>query len=45
MMKAILVGLGHNPDPAAQRAHDDADGRYRDVYFALKTVFAATGQA
>jgi xylulokinase len=35
----------HDPDPAAREAYDDAYGRYRDVYFALKPVFAAAGQA
>jgi xylulokinase len=31
----------HEPDPAAREAYDEAYRRYRDVYFALKPVFAA----
>ena len=30
----------HEPDPAARDAYDEAYSRYRDVYFALKPVFA-----
>jgi xylulokinase len=29
----------HEPDPSRRQAYDDAYGRYRDVYFALKPVF------
>jgi sugar (pentulose or hexulose) kinase len=29
----------HQPDPAAREAYEEAYGRYRDVYFALKPVF------
>ena len=31
----------HVPDPEASEAYEDAYRRYRDVYFALKPVFAA----
>jgi xylulokinase len=31
----------HRPDPAAREAYEDAYRRYREVYFALKPVFAA----
>jgi xylulokinase len=31
----------HAPDPAAAGAYEDAYRRYRDVYFALKPVFAS----
>jgi xylulokinase len=31
----------HVPDPASKEAYDEAYRRYRDVYFALKPVFAA----
>jgi xylulokinase len=30
----------HQPDPTAREAYDEAYRRYRDVYFALKPVFA-----
>jgi xylulokinase len=30
----------HQPDPEAREAYDEAYRRYRDVYFALKPVFA-----
>jgi xylulokinase len=30
----------HDPDPAARDAYDEAYARYREVYFALKPVFA-----
>jgi xylulokinase len=32
----------HAPDPQAREAYDDAYRRYREVYFALKPVFAAS---
>ena len=32
----------HEPDPKDRAAYDEAYGRYRDVYFALKPVFAGT---
>jgi xylulokinase len=35
----------HEPDPSARDAYDDAYGRYREVYFALKPVFEAAGPA
>jgi xylulokinase len=31
---------GHEPDPERREAYDEAYRRYRDVYFALKPVFA-----
>ena len=31
----------HVPDPTAREAYDEAYRRYRDVYFAMKPVFAA----
>ena len=31
----------HAPDPANREAYDEAYRRYRDVYFALRPVFAA----
>ena len=31
----------HEPDPGARDAYDEAYARYREVYFALKPVFAA----
>ena len=31
----------HEPDPERAEAYDEAYRRYRDVYFALKPVFAA----
>jgi xylulokinase len=30
----------HQPDPERREAYDEAYRRYRDVYFALKPVFA-----
>jgi xylulokinase len=30
----------HEPDPAAREAYDEAYRRYRDVYYAMKPVFA-----
>jgi sugar (pentulose or hexulose) kinase len=30
---------GHEPDPEARAAYDEAYRRYRDVYSALKPVF------
>ncbi len=32
----------HQPDPEAREAYEEAYRRYREVYFALKPVFAAT---
>ncbi len=32
----------HHPDPERREAYDEAYRRYREVYFALKPVFAAT---
>ncbi|MGH2681319.1 MAG: xylulokinase, partial [Actinomycetota bacterium] len=34
----------HEPDATARAAYEAAYGRYREVYFALKPVFDATGQ-
>jgi len=31
----------HEPDPQRREVYDEAYRRYRDVYFALKPVFAA----
>jgi xylulokinase len=31
----------HQPDPSAREAYDEAYRRYRDVYYALKPVFAS----
>jgi len=31
----------HEPDPAAREAYDEAYRRYRDVYYAMKPVFAS----
>jgi sugar (pentulose or hexulose) kinase len=31
----------HQPDQAAREAYDEVYRRYRDVYFALKPVFAS----
>jgi xylulokinase len=35
----------HEPDPKARDAYDEAYARYRQVYFALKPVFATTETA
>jgi hypothetical protein len=31
----------HQPDPAARDAYDEAYQRYRDVYYAMKPIFAS----